>query len=76
MSPKILLADNHSMIRKGVRLLCQLEMGFTDIGEVNSCRELVMKLSTGDYTHLVLDLSLSDGSSIDILPAIAPAVRS
>lgn len=70
MSPKILLADDHSMIRKGVRLLCQMEMGFTEIGEVNSCKELALALSTGDYTHLVLDLSLSDGSSIDILPAI------
>jgi two-component system invasion response regulator UvrY len=70
MSPKILLADDHSMIRKGVRLLCQMEMGFTEIGEVNSCRELVLRLSAECYTHLVLDLSLADGSSLDILPAI------
>ena len=70
MPPRILLADDHSMIRKGVRLLCQVEMGLTEIGEVTSCKELVSKLSAEDFTHLVLDLSLSDGSSIDILPQI------
>ena len=70
MSPKILLADDHSMIRKGVRLLCQVEIGLTEIGEATSCKELVSKLSAEDYTHLVLDLNLADGSSIDILPQI------
>ena len=70
MSPRILLADDHSMIRKGVRLLCQVEMGLSEIGEATSCKELVSKLSAEDFTHLVLDLSLSDGSSIDILPEI------
>jgi two-component system, NarL family, invasion response regulator UvrY len=70
MPPKILLADDHSMIRKGVRLLCQVEMGISEIGEATSCKELVSKLSVDDYTHLVLDLNLADGSSIDILPHI------
>jgi DNA-binding NarL/FixJ family response regulator len=70
MSPKILLADDHSMIRKGVRLLCQMEMGLTEIGEATSCKELILRLSAEVYTHLVLDLSLADGSSLDILPAI------
>jgi two-component system, NarL family, invasion response regulator UvrY len=70
MSPKILLADDHSMIRKGVRLLCQVEMGLSEIAEVMSCKELVSKLSEDCYTHLVLDLNLADGSSIDILPQI------
>jgi two-component system invasion response regulator UvrY len=58
------------MIRKGVRLLCQVEMGLSEIAEVISCEELVSKLSEDGYTHLVLDLNLADGSSIDILPQI------
>ncbi len=70
MSPRILLADDHSMIRKGVRLLCEGEMGLSEIGEVTSCKELVSKLAFEVYTHLVLDLNLADGSSIDILPHI------
>ena len=70
MSPTILLADDHSMIRKGVRLLCQVEMGIPEVGEVTSCKELVLQLEERAYTHLVLDLTLSDGNSLDILPEI------
>ena len=58
------------MIRKGVKLLCQVEMGIMEIGEATSCKELVSKLAGEVYTHLVLDLGLADGSSIDILPHI------
>jgi two-component system, NarL family, invasion response regulator UvrY len=70
MSPKILLADDHSMIRKGVKLLCQMEMGLSEIREVTSCQELLRELSEKEFTHLVLDLTLSDGSSLDVLPDI------
>lgn len=44
MSPKILLADDHSMITKGVRLLCELQMGFSEIREVTSCKHLLQEL--------------------------------
>jgi two-component system invasion response regulator UvrY len=70
MPPKILLADDHSMITKGVKLLCELHMGLTEVCEVTSCKDLLYELAGGRYTHLVLDINLSDGSSIDILPQI------
>ena len=70
MPPKILLADDHSMITKGVKLLCQAEMGLMEVREVTSCKELMRELEQGGYTHLVLDINLSDGSSLDILPRI------
>jgi two-component system, NarL family, invasion response regulator UvrY len=70
MTPKILLADDHSMIRKGVKLLCQTEMGISEIREVTSCKELLRELNEKEFTHLVLDLTLSDGSSLDVLPDI------
>jgi len=70
MSPKILLADDHSMITKGVRSLCEFHMGFSEVREVTSCKHLLHELENRKYTHLVLDINLSDGSSIDILPTI------
>lgn len=73
MSPKILLADDHSMITKGVKLLCEMHLGFTEVREVTSCKDLIHELDNGTYTHLVLDINLSDGSSIDILPSIKKA---
>ena len=70
MSPKILLADDHSMITKGVKLICELNMGLTEVREVTSCKDLLRELENKRFTHLVLDINLSDGSSIDILPTI------
>lgn len=70
MQPLILLADDHSMIRKGLKLLLQLHLGFTDVHEVGSCNELMKELTRKKYTHLVLDIILSDGSTLEILPNI------
>lgn len=65
-----MLADDHSMITKGVKLLCQADMGIMEVREVTSCKDLMTELQKGGYTHLVLDIILSDGSSLDVLPAI------
>src|ERR1700750_2925814 len=70
MQPQILLADDHSMIRKGLKLLLQLHFGFTDVSEVVSCNELMKDLVKRKYTHLILDIILSDGSTLEILPNI------
>jgi two-component system invasion response regulator UvrY len=70
MQPQILLADDHSMIRKGLKLLLQLHLGLTDVSEVISCNELMKDLAKKKYSHLVLDIILSDGSTLEILPNI------
>jgi two-component system invasion response regulator UvrY len=70
MQPKILLADDHSMIRKGLKLHMQLSLGFNDIQEVATCNELMKELVKNKYTHLVLDIILSDGSTLEVIPNI------
>jgi len=70
MQPQILLADDHSMIRKGLKLLLQLHLGFTEVSEVVSCNELMKELGRKKFSHLVLDIILSDGSTLEILPNI------
>ncbi|TDW96898.1 response regulator transcription factor [Dinghuibacter silviterrae] len=70
MEPKILLADDHIMISKGLRLTIELDLGFSSIKSVTSCSELLKELKKEHYTHLIVDIGLPDGSSLDILPAI------
>ena len=70
MQPKILLADDHSMIRKGLRASFRFELGYTDVAEVSNCNELMKELKNIRYTHLILDINLSDGSSLEVLPNI------
>jgi two-component system, NarL family, invasion response regulator UvrY len=70
MQPDILIADDHSMIRKGLKLYMQLNLGYTDIQEAGNCSELMQALVKRKYSHLVLDIILSDGSTLEIIPAI------
>lgn len=70
MQAKILIADDHSMIRKGLKLHMQLTLGYTDIHEVATCNDLMKELVKNKYTHLILDIILSDGSTLEVIPNI------
>jgi two-component system, NarL family, invasion response regulator UvrY len=70
METKILITDDHSMIRKGLKLYLQINLGFTNITEASTCNELMKELVKNRYTHLILDIILSDGSSLEIIPNI------
>jgi two-component system, NarL family, invasion response regulator UvrY len=70
MQPKILIADDHSMIRKGLKLFMQLNLGYNDIQEAGSCSGLMNELVKKNYSHLVLDIILSDGSTLEVIPNI------
>ncbi len=70
MQPTILIADDHSIIRKGLKLYMQLNLNYTNITEVGTCHDLMNELVKKKYTHLVLDLILSDGNTLEIIPNI------
>lgn len=70
---KILIADDHSIVSRGLHYLITLNFPNSQITEVASLGELMKTLPTNDFSHLILDLNLDDGNSIDILPQIIEA---
>ena len=70
MQPSILIADDHSMIRKGLKVFIQLNLGFNDVQEVTTCNGLMKELVKKKYTHLILDIILSDGNTLEVIPNI------
>ena len=70
MSTAILLADDHFMLSKGMRKVLEYEFGYKSIRSVTKCSEILKELNKGTYTHLILDIGLADGSSLEILPTI------
>jgi two-component system, NarL family, invasion response regulator UvrY len=66
----ILLADDHSIVRKGLRIIISDMLGFNDLEEVENCNMLMAALKKRSYTHLVLDMVLPDGHCIEVLPNI------
>lgn len=67
---KILLVDDHAMVRAGIRLLLQ-ELGagvlFDDAGEGG---EALRKIRGNDYDLVILDLSLPDISGFQVLAGV------
>jgi len=70
MDPKILIADDHSMICKAIKLILELNFGYTDVRGASTCSEMMKELIKKIYTHLVLDINLADGSTLEVLPTI------
>ncbi|MHA4811429.1 response regulator [Flavitalea flava] len=69
MVPIILLADDHSMIRRALRVICE-SYGFQEISEVGTCSALMKDLSKKKYSHVILDMLLTDGNTLEVLPNI------
>src|SRR5262252_4556775 len=70
MRPCILIADDHSMIRTGLKIFIQMNLGYDDIHEVSTCNTLMSELLKKKYTHLILDIILSDGNTLEVIPNI------
>jgi two-component system, NarL family, invasion response regulator UvrY len=70
MIPQILISDDHSMIRKGLKIYLQINLGYKMVDESATCSELLMALKRKSYTHLILDIILGDGSSLEVIPTI------
>lgn len=66
----ILLADDHSMIRRGLKFFLQVTLECRKITEVTSCSDLMREVAKNAYTHLILDIILKDGNSLEIIPSI------
>ena len=75
MQPNIIIADDHSMIRKGVKLVIPSGLGYnTNIEEATSCHELMSLVIKKQCTHLLLDVIFSDGTSLEIIPNIRQVI--
>jgi two-component system invasion response regulator UvrY len=70
ISKKILLADDHAIVSKGLSYLFSLNFPECEITEARGLKEMLKLLSSDYFTHLILDLNLSDGCSLDYIPEI------
>ena len=70
IKPNILIGDDHGMIRKGISLLIQTEIGDYPVAEADSCSKVMAELNKNYYSHLILDMIFADGNALEILPNI------
>src|SRR5580692_2587078 len=64
---RILIADDHAMVRAGLRqFLCE-DRSITEIGEAASGNETLDQLRSGNWDLVILDIHMPDRSGLDIL---------
>ncbi|MGZ3750262.1 MAG: response regulator [Mucilaginibacter sp.] len=67
MPRKILIADDHSAIRIGVKQICLGEFPSVQFGEAINYSEVFQKLKEADWDILILDIDLPGRNGLDIL---------
>ena len=66
----VIIADDHAVVRKGLRLLIDAEPGLRVLAEAGTVPDAVMKTRALRPGVLVLDLNMPGGSSLEAIPQI------
>ena len=79
MSIRVLLVDDHAVVRSGLRLLLDAQDDIETVGEAGDAREAVFELRSAEPDVVVMDIGLGGGKSgieatSDLLKE-APAVK-
>ena len=64
---RILIADDHEVVRHGLRAILSREFAAADIGEAKDSREAVRMLMQGTWDLLLLDINMPGRSGLEIL---------
>jgi two-component system, NarL family, nitrate/nitrite response regulator NarL len=65
---KILLVDDHKILRSGLRMLISSYPGLQIVGEAENRAEALSLASSGEPDIILLDLDLNGENSLDFLP--------
>jgi two-component system response regulator NreC len=75
---RIVLADDHSVLRSGLRLLLDAEPGFEVVAEAGNAQDAARYVRGHKPDVLILDLNMPGGSGLDLIPLLkeeAPGTR-
>ncbi len=67
---KIIIADDHSIVRKGLKLILEEEFSLSEFDEAVNGDELVQKISENDYDLVILDIVMPGKDAIDTLKMV------
>ena len=70
---RVLIVDDHAVVRAGLRLLVDNAEGLETVGEAGSSDEALERVKELEPDVTLLDLVMPDGNGIEALPAILEA---
>jgi len=69
MEVNVLVAEDHSIVKMGLTAILN-RLNVQKVGDVSTCTDLMIELGTNDYTHLILDIILPDGNTLEYIETI------
>jgi len=67
---KVMLADDHSIVREGLKRVLTAAADMSVVAEAISCEEVLNKITACQLDTVVLDISMPDGNGFDVLGQI------
>ena len=67
---RVVLADDHTLVRSGIRRILESQPGFEVVGEAADGAEAVALVRSTAPDVVVLDLNMPGTGGLDVLPAI------
>lgn len=67
---RILIADDHAILREGLKLILSEISGLEQIDETGFGREVITLVRRNDYDLVLLDISLPDMNGLEVLKVI------
>ena len=70
MSIRVLVVDDHAVVRAGLRLLLEAEGDVEPVGEAGSAREAIFQNRSAKPDVILLDVVMPGESGLDVIPTL------
>ena len=67
---RVLIVDDHAVVRSGIKLLLEQEDDIEPVGEAGSARDAIFRARTTKPDVILLDVVMPDGSGLDAIPTL------
>jgi two-component system response regulator NreC len=67
---RVLIVDDHAVVRTGIRLLLNREPDIEPVGEASSGREAILEARSLKPDVILMDVVMPDGNGLEAIPAL------
>jgi DNA-binding NarL/FixJ family response regulator len=64
---KVLIADDHTLIREGLKKILKIDQEISEVREAGNAREVIEQVKKGGLDVVILDISLPGKSGLELL---------
>jgi two-component system, NarL family, response regulator NreC len=70
MSIRVLIVDDHAVVRSGLRLVLEAEEDVEPVGEAGTARDAIFQNRSLEPDVILLDVVMPDQSGLDVIPTL------